>query len=114
RVLLFDLSRPLEEDDLRLRDAWPDAIRIAHKCDLSAAWSEQSLPAALCVSSRTGAGIDARIKELVQRLVPAVPPPGTPMPVTQRQASLVESALAALRAGDEAAYRSALRTCLDV
>ena len=81
QLLLLDASAPLTDEDLRLLAAHPDAVRIAHKCDLPAAWS---LPEALAVSAATGAGVAELIDAIVVRLVPQTPPAEVPVPVSPR------------------------------
>ena len=84
RILLLDSSRPLTDDDRRLLAAWPDALVVAHKSDLPTAW-EDGPPDAIPVSSLRGSGLEELTATIVSRLVPAVPPPLTPLPVTARQ-----------------------------
>jgi tRNA modification GTPase len=88
RILLLDSSQPLTDDDDRLLADWPDALVVAHKSDLQTAW-EDELPGAIRVSSLTGAGLDELTTMIVDRLIPAVPPPLTPLPVTHRQAEFL-------------------------
>jgi tRNA U34 5-carboxymethylaminomethyl modifying GTPase MnmE/TrmE len=40
---------------------------------------------AIATSAATGEGIDALRSRIAEVLVPSVPPPGVPVPVTQRQ-----------------------------
>ena len=89
RILLLDSSRPLSDDDRRLLADWPDALVVAHKSDLPTAWSDE-LPDALPVSSLTGSGLEELTATIVDRLVPAVPPPLTMVPVTPRQVEFLK------------------------
>lgn len=112
RVLLLDTSRPPHEDDRQLLADCPDALLVAHKCDLPNVWGDQLPPEALPVSSLTGHGVDELARSVVNRLVPEVPPAGTPIPVTPRQVELLQEARDALRRGEETACRDALQRLL--
>jgi tRNA modification GTPase len=113
RILLFDTSRPPHDEDFRLLSDWADAIRVAHKCDLNSVWSERELPdGSLRVSSLTGEGVDALAEVLVRALIPEVPRAGTPIPITERQVSLIARARRAAADGDEEGFRAALQDCL--
>jgi hypothetical protein len=48
-------------------------------------------------------------RELVRRLVPVVPPPGTVIPVTPRQVEVLRRLRAACGAEDDAEFRRACR-----
>lgn len=106
-VVLIDISQPPLSDDLNLLARWPTALVVAHKSDLPDRWQDRLPPAALRVSSLTGEGLGTLMAELVRRLVPQIPPPGTPLPVTQRQVALLRAMHAALLADDEHRYRLA-------
>ncbi len=113
RVLLFDTSQPPHDDDFRLLRDWPDAIRVAHKCDLDNVWTGHQTPDdALRVSSLTGEGVETLAKRLVNRLIPHVPEPDTPLPVTGRQIDLLNRARQAVILKNEADFRAALTECL--
>ncbi|MEX0715841.1 MAG: GTPase [Planctomycetaceae bacterium] len=106
-VLLVDVGRPPDAVDRELLVAHPAALRVAHKCDLEDRWGD-ALPAdALRVSSRTGEGVDELAEAIVGRLVPRIPPPGTPIPFTDRQISLLQDARAALEHEEQRAFESA-------
>lgn len=112
RLLLFDVSRPATQDDFRLLADWPDSILVAHKCDLPDV-SGSGLPVgAQRVSSSTGAGIDDLAAALVARLVPNVPPPETPIPVTLRQVELLTAARSAFEEGDQRLYSRLMQELL--
>lgn len=106
-VLLIDISQPPLPDDLALLARWPTALVVAHKCDLPDRWQDGLPPGAIRVSSLTGEGLATLMAEMVRRLVPRIPPPGTPLPVTQRQVGLLRAMHAALLADDERRYRLA-------
>lgn len=91
RVIVLDISEPPTEFDLELLSESPDDVVIAHKSDLVDVWQAQLPGRALRVSSRTGEGLAELQRALVRRLVPKVPPPGTPIPVTARQVALLRS-----------------------
>jgi len=112
RVLLFDTSQPPHEDDRRLHVNWPDAIFIAHKCDLPDVWGREVPENALRVSSVTGEGIGNLEKALINRLVPEVPAANTPVPVTLRQIALLTAANEAVQKQDDHAFRNALESIL--
>jgi tRNA modification GTPase len=89
RLVLVDLSQSPTDDDANLIAQWPDAIIIGHKCDLADQWHDRLPTHALRVSSVTGQGLDEVQRRLMDQLIPRVPPPGTPIPITQRQTSLL-------------------------
>lgn len=107
QVLLFDGSQPLTESDVALCEQWPAAIFVAHKSDLPGEWP-QPLPGAWPVSSLTGSGLEELIATVVQRLVPQVPEPGTPLPFTPRLVDEISRALAAVAEGDRPAFTDSL------
>jgi tRNA modification GTPase len=107
RVLLLDTSQPPQSEDFALLAQWSDALVVAHKADLPDRFGRDLPPAALRVSSRTGEGLSVLMAEMVRRLVPRVPPPGTPVPVSRRQVDLLRAMHAALLLDDEPRYRAA-------
>lgn len=92
RLVLVDLSQPATPEDQALIDEWPDAIVIGHKCDLGDRWQSALPSSAIRASSVTGEGLETVQQRLAQQLVPRVPPPGTPVPISQRQIELLETA----------------------
>ena len=110
RVVLIDLGEPPTPDDERLLAEWPDAIVVAHKCDRPDRWLSRVPVGALRVSSRTGEGVEELQRQLVERLVPQVPPPGTAIPISARQVELLR---AALSAGDESAFDVSVASLLN-
>lgn len=94
RVLLLDRSQPPTSEDLSLLGTWPEALVVAHKTDLPIAWAEtQTTPLnAISVSSRTGAGVEQLIQEIVKRVVPRVPGEDVAIPFTERQCLLLQRA----------------------
>lgn len=100
RIVLVDVSEPPSTDDERLLAEWPDAIVVAHKVDLPQRWPDQwceRLPQRIVrVSSATGEGIPELQRQLIERLIPRVPPVGTAIPVNARQIELLHATRAAL------------------
>jgi tRNA modification GTPase len=113
RLLLIDTSEPSQPDDRRLLSDGPDAIVVAHKCDLPCAWESPLPDGAIPVSSLTGVGIDRLISAVVEKLVPDVPPPGTPIPISIRQMEALDDAHRAAVRGDWETFRAVIEVCLD-
>ena len=112
-IVLIDVSTPATDDDRKLLATFPQAIVVAHKCDLQPwdgpdAWEIRVAHGWPRVSSKTGEGVDALIRAISARLVPEVPPAGTAVPVTARQVSLLSRASEAEERGDLATCRQAL------
>jgi tRNA modification GTPase len=103
KVVLIDVSAAPQEDDRRLLAAWPDALVVAHKCDLPCVWPDEPPLGALSVSSLTGAGVDQLAAEIVRRLAPRVPPPMTPLPITRRQVEVLREIRELIDGGAQAA-----------
>lgn len=101
RLVLIDLGEPPTADDERLLAEWPDALVVAHKCDRPNQWQAACPAKALHVSSATGEGLPTLLSRIVERLVPRVPPTGTPIPISSRQVELLKRAKEALSLGDE-------------
>jgi tRNA modification GTPase len=113
RILLIDTSRPSHEEDCVLLSDWPNAIVVAHKSDLPSVWDPNEYPAnALSVSSKTGAGVEDLSGKIIVRLIPEVPPPGTPIPITERQIEILSKARAAIESNDPVDCAMYLRECL--
>ena len=92
QLVLIDVSQPPSIEDEELLSRWPDALVVAHKYDLTDRWRRQLPDQALKVSSVSGEGLIDLQKALVNRLVPHVPEPGTPIPLTRRQVDLLLTA----------------------
>lgn len=112
-VLLMDMSAAPADDDARIWAAYPAALVVAHKCDLPAwegpgAWESRHTQNWMRVSSKTGEGVETLLREISARLVPEVPPPGTPLPVTMRQVSLLRAAREAAQQDDAEACRRSI------
>ncbi len=106
RLVLIDLSQPPTDDDHKLLVEWPDAILIAHKCDLPDRWNSSLPQSALRVSSTTGEGLPELEQRLIATLVPNVPKPGTPIPISLRQVEQLKAAREMLSRFDAAAYHT--------
>jgi tRNA modification GTPase len=112
-VVLIDVSQPASLSDRAILARHPQAIVVAHKCDLPwhdgpDRWSPVERETWIPASSKTTAGIDVLAAEVVQRLVPHVPPTATPIPTTERQVGLLERALSAAERSDRVATLEAL------
>jgi tRNA modification GTPase len=112
KLLLLDRSAPLADEDRQLLVQHPDALTIVHKCDLPPQWETACAAGALALSSRTGMGVGELAKAMVGRLVPCVPPPGTPLPVTPRIEEVIVAARRALRSGQRSNALALLRQLL--
>jgi tRNA modification GTPase len=110
-VLVFDVSRTSSPIDRRLAESWPDAIRVANKCDLPCSRSVAS--GALCVSGLTGEGIGLLATSIADHIAPDPPPRGAPVPFCRRHVTSLENALAAVVGGDSGTARRLLGELLD-
>lgn len=108
-IIVLDRSRPITAAEARLIDELPRAIVVEHKSDLDCAWTDDRPPASIPVSSATGTGIDRLIAAITLAIVPALPPPGTPIPVTPRQFTNLHAARDTALHGDLDAARRHLR-----
>jgi tRNA modification GTPase len=98
-VLVIDVSQAPQRDDFQLLQEWPQALIVAHKIDLPNRWLEQLPSQAISVSSLQRTGLSELSNEIVQRLIPELPPSDAVIPLTNRQHqtfwALRESVLAA-------------------
>lgn len=111
-IIVLDRSRAIEPSEWRLIGELTGAIVVEHKSDLACVWTDDRPPTALPVSSVTGAGIDRLIEAIVLGIVPSAPPPGTAMPVTQRQVDCLQAARDAAVSGNLDVARRHLRMCV--
>ncbi len=88
-VLVLDGSEPLTEADARMIEAFPDALRVANKCDLPAAWSAPET-GARAISAERGEGLEELVRDLADRLVPEAPPEGSGVPFREWQVRVIE------------------------
>lgn len=112
RVILIDTSQPAHADDHRLLSQWPDSIVVTHKADLPQRWNDSLPEQAIPVSSKTKAGLDTLMNQLVKQLVPETPDENTPVPVTKRQVELLHQAAVALRNTDHEKYNKLIQQLL--
>jgi len=107
-LLVIDSNRPWSEEDQRLADAMPGALRIHNKVDHLPA----NRPAAFggfATSALTGQGIEALLREIAVRLVPDPPCNGAAVPFTPHHVELLEAARVALQRGNMAEASAVLR-----
>jgi tRNA modification GTPase len=79
---LFDLSEPPTTEDNALWQALPpSALRIGNKSDLEIRWPADRLKEVERISARTGDGVPNLLAQLCDRLIPALPPSGLPLPI---------------------------------
>ena len=112
RVLVLDTSLPRQPEDERLIETWPDAILVAHKSDLPNVWGDSTPAGALAASSRTGNRVAELSAAIMRSLIPVVPQPMTPIPITVRQVSLLAEARSARGNADSAEFTMALDALL--
>jgi tRNA modification GTPase len=112
RIILLDVSQQPHPDDEQLMDEFPNAIIVAHKSDLPVEHS--SIPeTALPVASIHGDGLDVLMNRIAASLVPTLPDPDEPVPVTSRQVALLEQALGSVSRNDQAAAIRLVRSVVD-
>jgi tRNA modification GTPase len=102
-VIVLDLSAPLERDDWELLNARRASdVVVGNKCDVTAAWSIDSIPGAIATSAATGEAVDSLAAMIVQALGL-----GTridvPLVSNVRHVALIERAVKALERAAEAA-----------
>lgn len=110
QVLVFDSTCPWSDADETLRAEWPDTLIVHNKTDLSATPepADQRRPPGLLTSATQLTGIEELITLLGERVVPAPPPPGAPVPFLPSHFAAVKHALDRLAAGDAPAAAAAL------
>jgi len=108
-LVVLDRSEPRTAADAEVLADHPDALRVANKSDLPAAWDAQLL-GALPISAQTGDGIERLISTLARRLVPEPPAPGSGVPFRAEQVRRLERARRLLTGGRTAAALRALDT----
>jgi tRNA modification GTPase len=111
-LLVLDRSVPLTPSDFDLMESWPEALRVANKADLPAAWNERDL-GALAVSAERGDGVAGLIGALGRSLVPNAPAPGSPVPFRERHRRLLRHASRLLRGGRSHACGRAIMHLVD-
>jgi tRNA modification GTPase len=98
-VLVLDRSVNLTDDDRRLLAEHPDALRVANKSDLPAAWDADGL----VVSAEFGDGIDRLAAQIGRRLVPDPPRPASALLFRPRQVRRLELIRSAIVVGGDRA-----------
>jgi tRNA modification GTPase len=98
-ILVLDRSEPLTPADCALLDCFPEAVVVANKSDLPAAWEPDRAPPMLTISAALEVGIENLIAAISKRLVPNPPAAGAGVPFRPAQCRLLEQARAALRSG---------------
>ena len=106
QLILLDTSQPPHPDDHQLLSDWPDAVVVAHKCDLPNIWAGAIPPTAIPVSSLKETGIIVLADQLVGHLIPELPDSNSPIPISTRQVELLTTTRAA-------AGRSNWSTCCE-
>jgi tRNA modification GTPase len=101
---------PVESDDDPTLPRVPFVL-AANKTDLPAAW-DVAARGAVPVSAATGSGISELISGITAILVPTPPPPGAGVPYTPILADAIDSALTAVRVGNDVVARRFLESCL--
>lgn len=91
-LILIDGSQPREPRLEQLLACFPHALTVLNKIDrpLHPDW-ESSPPTIARISCSTGVGLEELLTLLANRLTPTLPPPGTILPITQRQLKLLET-----------------------
>ncbi|MCH8828094.1 MAG: 50S ribosome-binding GTPase [Planctomycetes bacterium] len=112
RVLLLDQSRPRDDTAAELLSDWPNSLVVAHKCDLPCRWQEPPPPEFHRVSALTGEGVEPLISAVIDELIPNVPPPVTPIPVSVGQIEQLTQVRDALDRGDFSCVLVGLSDCL--
>ncbi len=79
-LLVLDRSEPLRPEDHRLMAQHPDALVVANKADLPAAWDSE----ALVVSAARGDRVERLATTIGHRLVPEPPAAGSAIPFRAR------------------------------
>jgi len=87
---LADISTPPSEEEQKLSERFPHALRVAHKCDRLIHPQRHFLENTLQVSSLTGEGLDNLTAAIVAQLIPRIPDRHTIFPVTDRQIDLLQ------------------------
>jgi tRNA modification GTPase len=99
-VAVVDASDP-NPDDSTLVAAWPDAMRVANKCDLLADTSADfGADARIFTSATSGVGIVRLQRAIVGRLIPHPPAAGEAVPLGAEQVDRLRKAREAVTLAD--------------
>ncbi len=93
QILLMDTSREASETEVQLREEFPNAILVGHKCDLPNIRGHNMPIGTIPVSALTGEGVQQLAEEIVKRLIPQVPAIDQVVPFTDRQIAMLEAAI---------------------
>lgn len=104
-LLLLDQGEAPIDEDLALLSEADHFLIVAHKCDRPNHWGDELPIQALPVSSQTGQGVRELQDRIVRHLVPDVPAPGTPLPLSARQRNCLLAMERALLQNDTLQYR---------
>lgn len=108
QILLWDASQPPTAMDRELQSEFPNALLVAHKCDLPGFDAGNIQENAIAISSLTGDGINTLAERLIARLIPDVPSQDQAAPFTMRQVELLKRAYEATLAEDTETLRTVL------
>jgi len=86
-ILVCDCGQEWTREDEALVAALPEAILVHNKCDLPLV---STRPTGIMTSAKTGEGLENLQTEISRRLVPKPPPPGSPVPFTAEQVSIIK------------------------
>ncbi|WP_166826473.1 GTPase [Thalassoroseus pseudoceratinae] len=92
RLIVCDLSEPLDADTDQLLREFPDALHVANKFDLPTQWPADRLAGMHLVSSATRQGLPGLVEAIGQRLVPIVPNDDQAIPISPRQIETLQIA----------------------
>jgi tRNA modification GTPase len=97
-IVVTAMRELVEEGGALAKDAHP--LVVLNKTDLLAQGPRASYPAVIAVSALDGSGINVLLAAIADRLVPTPPRRGNAVLFTDRQASLLASALQAIHQSD--------------
>ncbi len=106
-VLVLDRSEGQTTSDRHLMDAMPQALWVANKVDLPAAWLAAP-DRYLNVSAKEGSGVAQLAHEIARRLVPSPPAPGLGVPFREEHRRILRDSRDALLRGQFARARATL------
>ncbi|HUT92210.1 MAG TPA: GTPase [Thermoguttaceae bacterium] len=110
-LLVFDFSQPWSDADQTLWKSRPEGLVVHNKCDLPQA-PDPPCPYGLLTSALTGAGMEALVRAIAERLAPDSPPPGAAVPFDDDQIVHLRETLAAISRHDSPAALAALEGLL--
>jgi tRNA modification GTPase len=112
-ILVLDRSESLQDVDLDLLQATPQALIVANKCDLPPSWDveNEGISGSMvhAVSAEAGQGLNELVRVVVRRLFPDAPTLGEAVPFRLEQVRRLEEARDCLVRGDLQGFRFRLR-----